>query len=139
MSGFDNAKKVATTIDLVGHWSDIEDLVATDAPFDCQAPALKDVTTVKGWYDWMTNFNANIAPGCKPTNVIFAYDEDSNTCLMDATYTATHTGDGGPVPATNKSTATHYCYRIKMNADKKVESMTKIWNDGFCLSELGWA
>ena len=52
---------------------------------------------------------------------------------------ATHARDGGPIPATNQTTRTHYAYHLEMNDQGKATKLTKIWNDGFCLKELGWA
>ena len=37
--------------------------------------------------------------------------------IIFATYTATHTGEGGPVPPTNKTTNSHYVYTMKMNGE----------------------
>jgi len=31
-----------------------------------------------------------------------------------------------------------YVYAIKMNADNKVASMTKVWNAPWAMKELGW-
>lgn len=138
-TGLTNAKKIMDVIDAIKPWDEIADLVVEDCPFVCQADALKDVTTLKGWYDWMVNFDANIAPGCKPKVHNIAWDADNKVALLFATYLATHSGDGGPVPATNKSTKTHYVYVCEMNSEDKCSRLTKVWNDGYCLKELGWA
>ena len=55
-----------------------------------------------------------------------------------ATYHAKHTGDGGPVPPTNKEMHTQYVYFLKMDEDNKLESMRKVWNDTWALKEIGW-
>ena len=68
-----------------------------------------------------------------------AFDSDRNIATFFATYHGTHTGDQGPVPATNKATSSDYVYSLKMNADGKVEAMTKIWNAPWAMKELGWA
>ena len=52
---------------------------------------------------------------------------------------ATHTGSGGPCETTNKHADTDYFYQVQMNDEGKVVSMLKIWNDGHCLKQLGWA
>jgi DUF438 domain-containing protein len=39
-----------------------------------------------------------------------------------------HTGQGGPVPPT-----------VMDFDDDKIRHMTKIWNAGFAMRELGWA
>lgn len=69
------------------------------------------------------------APGTRP----------NSAATFVATFHATHKGDGGPIAPTNKATNTDYVYSVKMNGDGKVTAMTKIWNDGFALAELGWA
>ena len=56
-----------------------------------------------------------------------------------ATITGSDNGEGGPVPPTGKETQTDYVYAWKMNADDKVEAMTKVWNVSWTLRDLGWA
>ena len=67
-----------------------------------------------------------------------AYDNGKKTALFFATFTGTHSGDGGPIPPTNKTTNSQYVYALKMNDEGKIESMTKIWNSSWALRELGW-
>ena len=49
----------------------------------------------------------------------------------------THTGPGGPVPPTGRSTSTDYVYVMQFEGDKIVH-MTKIWHAGLAMKELGW-
>jgi hypothetical protein len=56
-----------------------------------------------------------------------------------ATYHARHTGEGGPVPPTQKETHSQYVYILTMDADNKVAKMVKVWNAPWALKELGWA
>jgi len=42
------------------------------------------------------------------------------------------------MPATGKSTSTDYVYVIEFNRDK-IRHMTKIWNAGWAMRDLGWA
>jgi hypothetical protein len=51
---------------------------------------------------------------------------------------ATHTGAGGPVPPTGRRTSTDYVYVMQFEADK-IAHMTKIWNAGLALKDLGWS
>ena len=67
-----------------------------------------------------------------------SYNESSNTAIFFATYHGKHTGEGGPVPPTNKETHTDYVYIIKMGDDSKVSEMTKVWNAPWAMKELGW-
>jgi len=53
-----------------------------------------------------------------------------------AVFSGTHTGEGGP-PPTGKSTRSDYVYSMEFDGDK-IRHMTKIWNSGWALKELGW-
>jgi len=53
-------------------------------------------------------------------------------------YTLTHTGEGGPVPPTNKTTNSQYVYIVTMNDDDKIRGMKKVWNAPWAMKELGW-
>jgi hypothetical protein len=86
----------------------------------------------------LKNFKDNIAAGCKAEVHCTAWDSETKTTLCFATYHAKHTCDGGPCPATDKETKTHYAYFVTMNKDNKVEKFVKVWNDGYYMSELGW-
>ena len=50
---------------------------------------------------------------------------------------ATHTGEGGPCPPTGKSMKADYVYVMEFDGEK-IRHMTKIWNAGWTLKELGW-
>ena len=68
----------------------------------------------------------------------FAIDEARKNVAAYAVFHATHTGPGGPVPPTGKSTSTDYVYVMQFEGDKIVH-MTKIWHAGLALKDLGWA
>eukprot|EP01082_Thalassiosira_pseudonana_P007231 g7163.t1 g7163 contig23:2026011-2026505(-) len=138
-AAFTSAKKVIFVLDSVGNWDDIVDLIVADAPFTCQADTLAEVKTIKDWYDWMANFKATIAPDASFTVKSTTWDDEREICTHSAVYHATHTGEGGPVPATGRKASTDYYYEMEMNGDGKVVKMWKIWNDGHCLKQLGWA
>jgi ketosteroid isomerase-like protein len=53
-------------------------------------------------------------------------------------FSGTHSGEGGPVPPTGKSTSTDYVYVMGFE-EGKICRMTKIWNVGWAMRELGWA
>jgi hypothetical protein len=65
----------------------------------------------------------------------FVTDDDRNSVCACGVFSATHTGPGGPCPPTNKSTATDYVY--VMDFAEKIRQMTKIWNAGWAMKELG--
>src|SRR3954447_8720124 len=67
----------------------------------------------------------------------FATDGERNNVCAYGVFSATHTGQGGPLPPTGKSTNTDYVYVMQFEGDK-ISHMTKIWNSGWALRELGW-
>jgi len=68
----------------------------------------------------------------------FSVDEDRGNVSAYAVFSGTHTGDGGPVPPTGKSVVSDYVYVMVFGGDR-IRHVTKIWNDGFALTQLGWA
>ena len=86
------------------------------------------MTTVKEYVDWCEGFG-KICPGATFDVNFKTFDEATSTAICDCAYHATHTGEGGPVEATGKTTHSDYVYRLKFFDDDKVESMHKVWND----------
>ena len=78
-------------------------------------------------------------PGCGYDLHSSSYDESTRTAIYFATFIGTHTGEGGPVPPTNKQTNSHYVYVLTMNDNDLVTNMIKVWNAPWALAELGWA
>ncbi len=68
----------------------------------------------------------------------FAVDEERGNVSAYAVFSGTHTGEGGPVPPTGRSTASDFVYVMVFDGDK-ISHKTKIWNSGATLTELGWA
>ena len=68
----------------------------------------------------------------------FAVDETRNNVIAYGIFRGTHTGEGGPVPPTGKSVAADYVYVMEFDGGR-IRHMTKIWNDGVSLKQLGWA
>lgn len=117
-------------------WDECAQYCTPEAGFTAQADSLAEVTTLSAYTEWMAG-NFGPLPDAKYDMLSFGVDEDGGTICAAATFSATHTGEGGPVPATGKSTASHYCYVIAFEGGK-VSHVTKIWNDGFAFRELGW-
>ena len=138
MSASKNAENFFHNCESIKGWEACKEYVADGATFSCQEAALAEVSTVKDYVDWMTGIGSTTAPGCSYDLHASAYDEDNNTALFFATFNGTHTGEGGPVPPTNKTTHSEYVYALQMNAEGKVAKMTKIWNGGWAMGELGW-
>ena len=89
-----------------------------------------------GYADWMQGLLGPLADGRYELSA-FAADETRGVVVV-AVFHGTHTGEGGPVPATGKSVAADYVYVMDFDG-AKIHHMTKIWNDGYSLRALGWA
>ena len=139
MSAFDNAKKFFEACEAPEGWVGCQQFVTSDASFSAQSEPLADVTTVEAYCEWMLGFGTVIAPGATYSLHSASYDDETRTAVFVATYHAKHTGEGGPVPPTNKETHSEYVYALTMNQDDKVEKMLKIWNAPWALNELGWS
>ena len=138
MTAFDNAKKFFEACEEPAGWDGCKDYVADNAPFVAQSEPLADIKSVEDYCNWMQGFGTVTVPGATYDLPPRSFDEDNNTAVFFATYHATHTGEGGPVPPTGKETNSHYVYVLTMNSDDKVEKMTKIWNAPWAMTELGW-
>lgn len=108
-----------------------------DASFAAQAEPLADTRTLQAYTGWMAGL-LGFMPDARYELRSFAVDEDSQNVTAYATFIATHTGPGGPCPPTGKSTRTDYVYVMEFEGDK-IRHMTKIWNAGWAMRELGWA
>jgi predicted ester cyclase len=110
---------------------------APDATFSAQAEPLSGITTLAGYTDWMKGMTA-VFPDARYDLKSFATDESRHNVSAYAVFHATHTGEGGPVPPTGLSMSTDYVYVMQFGGDKIVH-MTKIWNSGLALRQIGWA
>lgn len=138
MSASENARKFFDACESPAGWEGCKEYVVDGAPFVAQSEPLVDITTVQAYCDWMAGFGTVTAPGATYDLHTSGYDEETRTAMFFATYHATHTGDGGPVPPTGKETHSHYVYFLTMNDDDKVEKMLKVWNAPWAMKELGW-
>ena len=107
-----------------------------DATFSCQAGALADIKDLSAYTEWTKWLLGPIPDGHYDLKA-FATDEANATVAAVAVFKGTNTGDGGPAP-TGKSVASDYVYAMKFDGGK-IRHMTKIWNDGHALVQLGWA
>ncbi len=138
MSAFTNARAFFDACEAPAGWAGCSDYVEPGATFTAQSEPIADISTVEDYCEWMKGFGTVTAPGATYDLHTAAFDEETRTATFFATYHATHSGDGGPVPPTGQSTDSHYVYIVKMSANDKVESMTKIWNAPWAMRELGW-
>jgi predicted ester cyclase len=108
-----------------------------NASFSAQAEPLADVRTLEGYAEWMKGLLVFMPDG-RYTLKAFAADTERNSVAAFAVFSGTHSGPGGPCPPTNKSTNTDYVYVMQFEGGK-ISHMTKIWNAGWAMRELGWA
>jgi len=107
-----------------------------DASFAAQAEPLADVRTLKDYAEWMKALLVFVPDGRYEVKS-FATDHDRNNVCAYGVFSGTHSGEGGPMPPTGKSTSSDYVYVMEF-ADGKIRHMTKIWNAGWAMRELGW-
>ena len=67
-----------------------------------------------------------------------AIDNERKNVSAYATFSGTHTGEGGPCPPTGKSVKSDYVYVMEFDGDN-IRHVTKIWNAGWAMKALGWA
>ena len=139
MSAFENAKAFFEACETAKGWAGCKQYVAANARFEEQSEPIAEMDSVEDYCEWIAAFGTVTAPGASYELHTASFDEASRTALFFGTYNAKHTGEGGPVPATNQQTHSHYVYSITMDADNKVERMVKIWNAPWAMRELGWA
>lgn len=130
------AKKFFAECETGKGWEACKAYCTPNATFVAQAEPLADVKTLQQYADWMKGM-IPILPDARYELKSFATDAERNNVSACATFIATHTGPGGPVAPTGKTTRTDYVYVMDFQGDK-IRHMTKIWNSGYALKELGW-
>ena len=106
------------------------------ATFSAQTGALADVKTLQAYTDWMKGLFTPVPDGRYEVKS-FAVDEERKNVAAFGVFRGTHTGEGGPVPPTGKRVEADYVYVMDFDGDR-IRHMTKIWNDGISLKQLGW-
>ena len=117
-------------------WEGCEPYCHRGATFSAQAAALDGVDTVEAYTEWMKGLLTPLPDGNAELRS-FAVDEARNNVAAFGAFRATHIGEGGPIPPTGKSFEADYVYVMDFDGDK-IRHMTKIWNDGITLRQLGW-
>ncbi len=107
-----------------------------DATFAAQAEPLTGVKTLAQYTDWMKAM-LTVLPDGRYELKSFATDVARNNVAAYAVFHGTHTGPGGPMAATGRGTSTDYVYVMQFEGDKIIH-MTKIWNAGLAMKDLGW-
>jgi predicted ester cyclase len=118
-------------------WEACQSYCTPNATFTAQAEPLVEIKTLAEYTDWMKGI-MTVLPDASYEVRSFAADADRNNVSAYGVFHGTHTGEGGPVPPTGKSTSTDYVYVMQFEGDK-IAHMTKIWNAGLAMKDLGWA
>ncbi len=118
-------------------WDVCRQFCHPDATFSAQAGALADIDTLEGYTEWMKGLLVPVPDGRYDLR-FFAVDQARNNVAAYAVFRGTHTGSGGPVPPTGKAVEADYVYVMDFS-DGRIRHMTKIWNDGVSLAQLGWS
>ena len=118
-------------------WDICKQWCHAQATFSAQADALAEVSTLEGYTDWMRGLLTPIPDGHYELKS-FAVDDERGNVMAAAVFHGTHTVDAGSGAPTGKSVSADYVYVMDFDGEK-IKHMTKIWNDGHSLKQLGWA
>lgn len=119
-----------------GGWEACSEFCHSEATFSAQVGVLEGVETLESYTEWMKGMLTPLPDGRYEVRS-FAVDEDRHNVSAYAVFRGTHTGEGGPVPPTGNSFEADYVYVMEFDGDR-IRHMTKIWNDGLSLKQLGW-
>lgn len=108
-----------------------------DATFAAQAEPLAEMGSLQEYADWMQGLLTLVPDGTATVKSFGTDHERGNVCVFGV-FAGTHTGEGGPVPPTGRQVSADYVYAMEFE-DGRIRHMTKIWNAGWSLRELGWA
>ena len=118
-------------------WDACQTYCHEGATFSSQTGALEGIETVEGYTDWMKGMFTPVPDGSYEVRS-FAVDDARQNVAAYGVFRGTHTGEGGPVPPTGKKVEADYVYVMDFDGDR-IRHLTKIWNDGISLTQLGWA
>jgi steroid delta-isomerase-like uncharacterized protein len=118
-------------------WQACEQYCHPGATFSAQADSLDGMETLEAYVEFMAGLFEALPDGI-PEVRSFAADETRKNVAAFGVFHGTHTGEGGPVPPTGKTTKAEYVYVMDFEGGK-IRHMTKIWNDGITMRQLGWA
>ena len=117
-------------------WNVCQEYCLPNATFSAQSEVLTDVRTLHEYTEWMRGLLTFIPNGSYEVKS-FAVDSIRASVCAFGVFSGAHTGEGGPCPPTGKSTKTDYVYVMEFEGDK-IRHLTKIWNSGWTMKELGW-
>lgn len=133
----ENAQRFFDACESGQGWAVCRQYCHEDATFSAQADALGGIDTVEKYTEWAKGLLTPM-PDAGYEIQAFAVDADRDQALIFSVFRGTHTGPGGPMEPTGKSLAAEYVYALRFDGGK-IRHMTKIWNDGHSLKQVGWA
>ena len=133
----DVAKSFFADCDTGKRWAACSAYCTPDATFSAQAEPLMGLKTLAEYTDWMKGI-MTVLSDARYEVKSFATDTIRNNVAAYGVFHGAHTGEGGPVPPTGRRVSTDHVYVMQFDGDKIVH-MTKIWNAGLALKDLGWA
>ena len=117
-------------------WEGCKEYCHVDATFSAQAELLADITSVEQYTNWVKGLLTFMSETGYELKSLATDGERKKVCIY-AVFFGTHTGEGGPCPPTGKSMRTDFVYVMDFDEDK-IRHITKIWNAGMAMKELGW-
>jgi ketosteroid isomerase-like protein len=118
-------------------WEACRQYCHSDATFTAQARPLGDLETVEEYTGWMQAQHEAL-PDLEYELTALAADEERGTVCAAAVLRGTHTGEGGPVPATGERVESDYAYVLHFE-NGRIAHLKKIWNAPHAMRQLGWA
>jgi len=117
-------------------WDGCKDYCHPDATFSAQAEPLADISNLSDYTEWMKGLLTFVSEAGYELKSMATDSERNNVCGFGVFF-GKHTGEGGPCPPTGKSVRSDYVYVMEFDGGK-IRHMTKIWNAGYAMKELGW-
>jgi len=118
-------------------WEVCRRFCTPDASFSAQAEPLAEIRTLEGYTNWMAWLFGPLPDGRYELKSLAVDLEHASVCAF-AVFSGTHTGERGPVPPTGRRVEADYVYIMSFEG-QRIRHVTKVWNAGWSLRQLGWA
>jgi hypothetical protein len=102
-------------------WGECAQYCTPDATFAAQSEALAEVTSIETYSNWMQGLHTFMSDVSYEIGG-FGTDAERNCVVVYAVFRGTHSGDGGPLPATGKSTSSDYAIKWRPTSGAKSSS-----------------
>jgi predicted ester cyclase len=133
----DTAEKFFDACETGKGWEVCREFCSPEATFSAQGEALAGVDSLEAYTEWMKGLLVPVPDGRAEIRS-FAVDELRNNVAAYGVFRGTNTAEGGPMPPTGNRVEADYVYIMEFEHGK-IRHMTKVWNDGVSLKQLGWA